>query len=321
MTALSHAARRPRIAVVHFGIDRSFAQTGPSIRANIYTPAEQSGELRVFAHLFDLDRIENARSGESGALPDRIPFHPSQKLLTEPPDDCLAEWNFDELAQNGDTWNDGFSSARNLVHQLHSLRRATNLALEWQPDVVIFARPDLRYPDSLRAAIGTTLRSEGNLCLAPYWQRHRGGMNDRFAVVCGRDAIARYGQRIEAAADYCSASDLPLHSELLLAYAMTAIPSRQILVRAVRVRVGGQDRDEDFAVRAIVRTRTAIHKSGIHPKVKRLAYKGASIADAAIQTGIGCARWANRQLSKLRPTRTFRPLSADFEAGPRSHSA
>ena len=145
-----------RIGVCFFGITRSLRFTIPSIQENLLAPAREFGDVVSYAHFFDQRNICNPRTGEFGALDvEEHKLLPIDRLVLEEPDICLQTWRFDDLRTHGDAWNDNFISLRNLVHQLHSLNEVTKMAVSDGVDLVIFARPDLQYHDSLRPALRT----------------------------------------------------------------------------------------------------------------------------------------------------------------------
>lgn len=236
-----------KVAVCFYGITRSLSHTAASIERNILAPARRQGDLRVYAHFFLQRQIEDQRSGESGTLDlEEHRLLPIDWLRLEEPDLCLEERGFSDLKAYGDSWDNGFRSLRNLVHQLHSMDAVTTAALAEGAEVCLFCRPDLRYHDSLGPALRRALRHD-NLAQLPYWQPWT-GLNDRFALCSGPVAIAAYGQRIRVAEQFCRDLGGPVHSEQLVKYALerARVPVRQIAARATRVRLDGTERYEDF---------------------------------------------------------------------------
>lgn len=252
------------VSVCFFGITRSLRHTFPSISANILAPARRLGEVRVYSHFFRQIEVVNPRNGEVGMVdPDEYQLLSSDKIELEEPDTCLAQWNFEDFKRYGDFWSNGFVSLRNLVHQLHSLRRVTNAALaDGVPGetLMVFCRPDLRYHDSLAQPLALAVAAVEDLALLPRWQAWT-GRNDRFAICRGVRAASAYGLRVERAQAYCAATGGPLHSERLLAWSLAeaGIPVRTIGARASRVRVDGTERWEDFAHPVISRLRRRLH--------------------------------------------------------------
>ncbi len=237
---------RLRVALAFFGITRSLKLTIGSIRDNLVAPArELAAEVRMFGHFYDQDRIDNLRSHEVGPL-DRDEYRLLQldHVEHEAPDVSLPLHDFEGLKANGDPWDDGFVSLRNLVHQLHSLRCVTEMALTWRPHLVIFARPDLYYHDTMAPYLGALADLRRKHILVPDWcQWH--GHNDRFALVKGNDAIRAYGMRIDRLGEYCRAGHLP-HSERFLKHVLSRLPVSGIPLRASRVRSNGMVVVEDF---------------------------------------------------------------------------
>lgn len=236
-----------KIAVCFFGITRSLTHTIASIEKNVLAPARKHGDVIVYAHFFLQRQIQDDRSGECGAMDlEEYQLLPIDRLQLEEPDLCLDQRGFSNLKTFGDSWDNGFSSLRNLVHQLHSLDAVTTAALADGAEVCLFCRPDMRYHDSLRPSLRRALR-RNNLVQLPKWQ-HWTGLNDRFAVCSGASAIAAYGHRITVAEQFCRNRASPLHSEQLVKYALEQanVPVRQISTRASRVRLDGTQPYEDF---------------------------------------------------------------------------
>lgn len=235
-----------RIAVVFFGITRSLRFTLESITRNLIAPAQAIGaEVALFGHFYDQARINNPRSGEVGQL-DREEYRllPLDKVERELPGLCLADYPIEQLMQNGDYWKNNFRAFRNLVHQLHSLHRATLMAQDWHPDIVIFARPDLYYLGSVSPWLAMLAQDPAPQILVPDWALWR-GLNDRVALARGADAIAAYGHRVKVMLDFC-ADGRKLHSEQLLQYALQDHRTRLIPLHASRVRSDGRVVIEDF---------------------------------------------------------------------------
>ncbi|CAB3804558.1 hypothetical protein [Paraburkholderia caffeinilytica] len=237
-----------KIVISFFGITRSLKHTVSSIKENILSPARNHGEVSVVAHYFDLPYIKNVRTGEDFDLDtNEHSLLKYDKLVIEKPQECLEKWQFDKIASYGDAWNDSFSSLKNLIHQLHSLDTATSMATEFDPDLVIFCRPDLEYHDSFEKVLRFFSKKRFNGAVIPFWQWW-GGYNDRFAF-CGRDAIRDYGCRARSMNSFLERSTTPLHSEKLLRFSLNQsnVPVRVTDLRASRVRANGQRKDETFS--------------------------------------------------------------------------
>jgi hypothetical protein len=242
-------ARRgpPRVAVVYFGITRSLRHTVGSIRRNVVEAARSvTTDVRQVGHFYSQDRIDNPRSQENGPLdPEEYRLLDLDAVEREAPGACLEQHGFDRLKAAGDAWNDNFVSLRNLVHQLHSLQQATRLALALDPDIVIFARPDLYYHAPLTDYLHTLAKRRRHLVMVPDWATCWHGFNDRAAVVKGEAAMRAYGMRAERMLDYCAAGR-KLHAERFLKFALAGFRVQPVPLHASRVRSNGLVVQEDF---------------------------------------------------------------------------
>ncbi len=238
----------PKIAICFFGITRALDLTIRSIRTHVIAPAREMGEPDICAHFFLQKTVENTRSEESGTLDlDAHSLLEPDWLDLEEPDQMMDAPFVAELKSHGDYWEDDFRSLRNLIHQLHSLDRVTQAALDRGAEICVFARPDLTYHDPLSAPLRRAVDGQGSLVQLPYWQPFT-GLNDRFSICRGRDAIAAYGQRLRQATAFCSEHQAPLHAESLVHFALeqAQIPVETIPHRATRTRIGGHRINENF---------------------------------------------------------------------------
>lgn len=244
---------RKKIAIAFFGITRSLHHTISSIECNILEPARRLGEVTTYAHFFDVSKVINARSGESNIIdPEEYRLLKADWVKFSQPKSILEEVQFDDIKVFGDHWGDNFTSAANLVHQLYSLRTVATRLLQDGPDIVIFCRPDLEYHDSFENGLQLAISTTKPLLILPYWQRHKGGLNDRFAICVGEKAATAYGCRLNLALPFCQKLNMEIHSERLVRYSMTksGVPTRKLDVRASRVRADGRKVDEDFATQS-----------------------------------------------------------------------
>lgn len=248
-----------KVAVCFFGIIRSLEYNFDSIERNILDPARRLGEVTIYTHIYNLREVHNFRSGEKGKTDfDRYDMLRSDWLEIEEPGLCLEKWNFSQVSLMGDAWGDGYSSLKNLIHQLNSLHAVTAAAVAGGADVFVFARPDLMYHDSLERHISYALRRMSNVILLPKWQEY-GGYNDRFSICCGMQAAMTYGFRIEKIERFCEIYGA-VHSERLLKFAIDSghIGIKRISSRATRVRVGGVLERENFQGPFVVAVRRRI---------------------------------------------------------------
>ncbi|MBN8657996.1 MAG: hypothetical protein J0M11_19850 [Anaerolineae bacterium] len=236
-----------KIAIAIFGIPRGSIITSGSLFDNIIRPSQEVGEVVLFGHLFDKKHITNIRSGESGQLSsdDYIRFAEFKPILEEP-EICLEKWDFNFFKKFGDLENDKFQSIKNLIHQLHSLYSTTVLIEATNPDVVIYARPDLLYHQPINNNLIELASQNKKRIYIPEWQWWN-GYNDRFAI-CGSEAYKIYGYRLIQAKTYCIQNNVPLHAERLLRFALAKnkLSIRTMKTKASRVRTGNVIKPENF---------------------------------------------------------------------------
>lgn len=236
-----------KIGIGFFGIPRSSKTTLPSIIENVVRPAQRLGDTTVRYHFYDQNWVYNPSTNENNELSSEnySLFNQFEGVL-ENPSGILEVYGIDRIKKYGDAWGNDFHSLRNLILQLHSLQQVTQALLADSPDIVIFARPDLIYHDSLENMIALALSDSKPVARLPAWQ-WCGGYNDRFSI-CNRHAIKPYGLRIAQIDRYLETYNTPLHSERLLQFALdTALVSVKTLkARASRVRTGGIQKPEKF---------------------------------------------------------------------------
>ncbi len=250
--AATELGRKPRIAIGFFGVTRSLKRTLPSIEENIIQPARQLGDVRLFAHLYQQTHITNPRSGENDPLdPEEYRLLDCDEVRLEQPGPCLEEARYDWVLSHGDAFHDGGKSLANLIHQLHSLKILGQMIDAWQPDVVVLARPDLAYHDSLGPTIQRHLRSLPTALSLPDWQWY-GGYNDRMAVG-GSVAYRVCTNRLDMVPSYLQKTGGPLPAERFLKFCLheQGIRPLPMSVRASRVRANGNVVDENFGKTSI----------------------------------------------------------------------
>jgi hypothetical protein len=239
---------RPRIAIGFFGITRSLKWTLPSIQKNIIEPARALGETRLFAHLYQQDHIHNPRTGEDQSLdPNEYQLLGCNEVELEKPGNCLTEANYEWVLAHGDAFFDEGKSLANLIHQLRSLQQVGRMIDQWEPDVVILARPDLLYHDSLYEEIAKQIQQSKIFISIPNWQWF-GGVNDRFAIG-SRESCRAYTKRFEYIHPYIEKTGGPLPAERFLRFCLNqqGIIPRPMPITASRIRSNGRVVEEDFS--------------------------------------------------------------------------
>lgn len=265
-----------KIALAYFGLPRNSSICFPTIERNIYHKLPACAQVASFYHLYEPQLIDNPRSGESAFL-DETNYRAFAGMYgrLESAGGCLERWGFDEIKRYGDVWGDGFKSLANLLHQLNSLHTVTTLVQEYEPDVVLFLRPDLFYHDNLPEFVLSAVSARPRALYIPHWQWWN-GLNDRFAI-CGRSVYGAYGRRIERIFPFCEEQGRGLHAERLLRFAMTEAGARlrTLEMRASRVRVGGEMVEESFSPKRSMgrrENRWALPLARLRANVDQLCY-------------------------------------------------
>ncbi|MDR7053529.1 hypothetical protein J2W70_000874 [Pseudomonas koreensis] len=237
-----------KIAVAFFGIPRNSPICFPSIEQNVLAQLPAGSEVECFYHLYKVDEVQNSRSGEKGELAadNYQPFESMTGALTST-EGVLERWDFEQVKAQGDTWADDYASLRNLIYQLNSLHTVTTEIESFNPDFVVFVRPDNFFHTPLPGYLFNHAEARRHNVYIPDWQWW-GGLNDRFAV-CGRDTYIAYGKRIERIFDFCKATGRKLHSERLLKYALLEAGAKvcTLPIQASRVRITGAFAEESFS--------------------------------------------------------------------------
>ncbi|MBH3406479.1 hypothetical protein I5P86_15575 [Pseudomonas glycinae] len=237
-----------KIAVAFFGIPRNSQICFPSIEQNVLAQFPAGSDVQCFYHLYKIDEVQNFRSGEKGELAadNYQPFESMIGALTST-DGVLERWDFEQVKAQGDTWADDYASLRNLIYQLNSLHTVTSMIETFNPDFVVFVRPDIFFHNPLPAYVFNHPEARRHSAYIPDWQWW-GGLNDRFAI-CGRDTYVAYGKRIERIFQFCKATGRKLHSERLLKYAIQKAGAKvcTLPTQASRVRITGAFAEESFS--------------------------------------------------------------------------
>jgi len=236
-----------RITVAFYGIPRCTPISAPSIEHRLLQPLRALGEVSVVHHLWKIGHVTSARSGEDAALADdAYAWFDQFDGCIEPPERFEDGESFQAWKTFGDDFGDNFGSLRNLMHQLQSLKRVTALVEATNPDVVVFARPDLQYHDAIPLSACRLAARFPRLCVVPIWNWWA-GLNDRFAI-CGKSAYQSYGNRVDRAIAHAHALGGPIHSESLVKFALREAGVRTLAIplTASRVRADGTVRPENF---------------------------------------------------------------------------
>jgi hypothetical protein len=238
-----------KIAIAFFGLPRCSKITFPSIEKNILSKLPKNSAHKCFYHLYVQEKVVSTHSNENGLL-DKSNYEPftTYEGILERPEEVISEIKLDEFKKFGNAWNKGadFTNLKNLLLQLRSLKKVTSLVERYEPDCVLFIRPDLFYHDPIEEKYFDLCMKHTKSVTLPEWQWGC-GVNDRFALL-GKNAYKVYGNRLDEAFNYCNNFKEPLHSERLLKYALikNKIAIFILDIKASRVRINGEFVKEKF---------------------------------------------------------------------------
>lgn len=249
-----------RCFVGFFGLNRSLRWTAPSIRRNILAPLRAAGFAPVLAAHFNQPAVINHPASNERAVKVRRDLRmslPFDLQWIEPQQDAniaeLVEPVFAVPFRDYDDPTGG--TRRNILHQLHSLRRLRSMASllpAQQFDTFLLLRPDIEYIDPIDIdGLKAVARGDVDM-VSPSWHQY-GGLNDRFAF-CNRKAADAFMSRWDHVASHCQAHGY-IHPETLLAEAIqkAGIRLRTTDQRALRVRATGETLAEGFRLGTIPR--------------------------------------------------------------------
>lgn len=236
-----------KIAIAFFGLPRCTVKAFPSIEENILKQLPAEASVKCFYHFYQQTHVVNAHSCENGEL-DLSNYERFKEYdgLLEKPEDVLPGLPFEKLKKFGDAWKGDFTTLKNLLLQLHSLKKVTELVESFEPDCVLFVRPDMVFHDPIKALYYRMCQMLSDSVFLPEWQWGI-GVNDRFAIV-DKSAYQTYGKRLDEAINYCLEGNRPLHSERLLKYALIKNKKEIYILKAKasRIRVNGEFAPEKF---------------------------------------------------------------------------
>ena len=118
-----------KISICFFGITRDLKKTFPNIEKNIINPASKFGNISIFCHFFENNFVDNLRSKEYNIkIEKNWDLFNASKLISDPPDLFLEEYDLSSIYRFNDPYNDNFKSIRNLIHQLYSLKKVFQIS-------------------------------------------------------------------------------------------------------------------------------------------------------------------------------------------------
>lgn len=226
---------------------RSLYYTKQSLHAHIFDILRQHGmDYDVYLHTYEMNTLSNLRSKEFNVSLNKNEWkllYPFRHAIDDNDliDQMIVTPLLPQLLDHGDPWKEPppFVSLRNLVKQLYSLRRVTELWRNHKADyrVVLYLRPDvwffndLNMTDLAEALAQSSSPSSLISHRFVYVPRFHswGGVNDRFAFG-PPEVMQLYGSRYDKALNYSKVH--PLHPETFLRDLLNA---RNVSIRPTNI--------------------------------------------------------------------------------------
>ena len=182
----------------------------------------------IYFHSYNMSMMNNKRNDEVNVTLDiTCSTHLLLSKMMEVPGVRLRRIEFSDPSEadgyfrpldyyykNGNPWPDNRgTSMRNLLRQLYSLSRVTDLWWDHWPryEAVVYCRPDSLFSTELYLQ---SPHLPPSTVLTPEFERHR-GYNDRFAIG-NPDVMFTYGKRLRWVEQYLNTTKAMLHSERYL---------------------------------------------------------------------------------------------------------
>ena len=231
-----------KICICFYGLSRSLKYTINSIRENIFRQLiNNKYYFDVYFHTYNLDQINNKRSGENNIKLDNNEF----KILNSDYIKVDNQSNFDETIninnylKQGDPWPENPKvSLLNLLRQLNSLKEVNKLSNNKSYSYYLYLRPDLKYINAFDCSIITNCKE--NEFYTPAWGKY-GGLNDRMGFGT-YNVMNMFSTRLNKALLYSNSKKL--HSESFLKYIMQSYIIKNINMRANRERANGKESND-----------------------------------------------------------------------------
>lgn len=253
-------ARHMRLQFMVVGFNRSLEFCLPSINQKVINPGARlsTHSSSFFVISSSRQEVVNSWSGENGlpefAIPKDVPADSSLLVDQEEIDAAVAAITNWVIRRRQMTTLQEKHIATNLVRYLWLLRRSYDF-VDKEADYIVHVRPDLLFLDEMdfrnitRSHTGRPLKG---IATANWgWQP-----NDRFALV-SQKASDVYFRRFDRIEDFVNSS-IEFSGESLLRFAMRGTQHRANLdVRAARVRLGGEVKNESF------------HRKKFHPSLRK----------------------------------------------------
>jgi hypothetical protein len=183
--------KKPKVAILYFGLTRSLPDTIDSIKQHMFQPILDSGmEYDVFMHTYIINGSYTNRWSDENVTN----YDNEQYKLLEPThfisdiqDEILSQINLDDYFTKLESWT-GFDGPltcyliRNMILALKSKKRITELLEKHidEYDYVIISRPDLKFNKPIPWKEITESLNETNIAIPS--QEWWAGCNDKVCI-------------------------------------------------------------------------------------------------------------------------------------------
>tara|TARA_B100000886_G_scaffold317088_1_gene256122 strand:- start:2407 stop:3147 length:741 start_codon:yes stop_codon:yes gene_type:complete len=244
-----------KVCVCFFGLTRSLRYTIDSINKNILKILEDNNiKYDVYLHTYDLEVLTNKRSNEFNCMLDTEEYKllNAKEFIIDSQDEFDKNFDYNSVKKFGDYWGDNFSSLKNLIRQLNSLKKVFSLIENKnnEYDSFIFIRPDLKIISKIDIDNILETKNENVIatCNFSKWR----GLNDR-AAIGNYNSIKKYANRIDNIYEYMNENG-KLHAEKLLKFVMEKFKIKNIDLNLyfIRIRANNDMEKKDLYILKLI---------------------------------------------------------------------
>lgn len=235
-----------KFCICFFGvISRSLKYTFKSIKLNILDILKENNiDYDIYIHNNYIQTLNCPRGKEFNCKLDNSIYKQLNpiKFSETNQNDFDKSYNWHQIFKNGDIHNDGFSSIKNAIRELHSVKQVTKLweNTEENYDFFIYLRPDLLYINKLDIELILQNLHNTNLLFTPNWSKFN-GLNDRI-YFGNKDTILKIAKRIDFIPELIGKTRRKYHAEYFMGLVVKTfnISTIDIKLKGLRVRATGK---------------------------------------------------------------------------------
>ena len=235
-----------KFCICFFGvIGRSLKYTIQSIQLNILDILKENNiDYDIYIHNNHIQTLTCPRGNEFNCKLDNSIYKQLNpiKFSETNQNDFDKSYNWQQIFKNGDCHNDGFSSIKNAIREIYSVKQVTKLweNTEENYDFFIYLRPDLLYINKLDIELILQKLHVKNLLFTPSWDKYK-GLNDR--IYFGKkDTILKIAKRIDFIPELINRTNACYNAEhyMNLVVKKFNLSTIDIELKGLRVRADGR---------------------------------------------------------------------------------